>query len=56
MMVILLIFMITEKQISPVECISDDIFKSSLFFEKDKCYLINSVSPLFIPHLREAYS
>jgi hypothetical protein len=32
---------------------SDEVFKSFLFFEDGKCYLNNSISPLFIPHLRE---
>jgi hypothetical protein len=43
-----------KKQISPIECISDEVFKSSLFFKDGKYYLRNSISPLFIPHLREA--
>ncbi|MDR2829607.1 MAG: hypothetical protein LBB45_00955 [Methanobrevibacter sp.] len=38
---------------SPIISLSDDILKSSLFFEKEICYLKNTVSPALIPQLRE---
>jgi hypothetical protein len=43
-----------KNQISPNECMLDELFKYSLFFEDGKYYLNNSISPLFIPQLRRA--
>jgi formate dehydrogenase maturation protein FdhE len=49
--------MTKKQQISPIKYMSNEVFKSSLFFKKDnKYYLNNSISPLAIPHIHELFN